>query len=132
MALDTGRGSRLTSNILTATDLEITVDEGGGTRLLRLRGRLSIDSSPALRDRLLAALRGQSTSVVIDMTEVSYIDISGIATLIEGLKIARHAQNTLCLQGLQGRVLHLFQFASLLDLFDRNCGRSGSSASKVS
>ena len=69
---------------------------------------------------------------VVDMTEVSYIDISGIATLIEGLKIARHGQNTLCLQGLQGRVLHLFEFAGLLDLFETNGGGSASLASKVS
>ena len=132
MALDTGRGSWLTSNILTATDLEITLDEGDEMTVLRLRGRLGIDSSPSFRDQLLTALRGQSTRVVVDMTEVSYIDISGIATLLEGLKIAHHRQDILSLRGMQGRVLHLFQFAGLLDLFESNGGRSASSASKVS
>ena len=101
--------------------------------LVRLRGRLSIDSSPAFRDQLLAVLRGQSTkAVVVDMTEVSYIDTSGVATLVEGLKIARDRQNTLCLKGLQGRVLHLFEVAGLLDLFETNGCRSASTVSKVS
>ena len=122
----------MTSNILTATDLEIMLDKSDATTLLRLRGRLSIDSSPAFRDQLLAILRRRSARAVVDMTEVSYIDISGIATLIEGLKIADHRQSTLCLQGLQGRVLHLFEFAGLLDLFETNGGKSASSASKVS
>ncbi len=123
----------MTSNMPTATDLKIILDEGDGPTLVHLRGRLSVDSSPAFRDQLLAALRGQPTkAVVVDMTEVSYIDISGIASLIEGLKIARHRQNTLCLKGLQGRVLHLFEFAGLLDLFETNGSRSASSTSKVS
>jgi len=109
----------LTSNILTASDLDITVDEGDGTRLLRLRGRLSIDSSPALRDRLLAVLDGPPMrTVIVDLGAVSYIDASGVATLIEGLKIAQSVPTTLCLKGLQGRVLHLFEVTGLLSLFD--------------
>jgi anti-sigma B factor antagonist len=132
MGVYSGRGSRLTNGKVTATDLEIILDDSDATTLLRLRGRLSIDSAPAFRDQLLAVLRGQSTRTVVDMTEVSYIDISGIATLLEGLKIARRGQNILCLQGLQGRVLHLFEFAGLLDLFETNGGGSASSASKVS
>jgi hypothetical protein len=37
---------------------------------------------------------------------------SGIATLIEGLKIARIGGIAMRLQGLQGRLLHLFQATS--------------------
>jgi len=40
-------------------DLEIIVDDGGEHNVLRLKGRLGIDSSTALRDRLLAMLRSQ-------------------------------------------------------------------------
>jgi len=119
--------------MLTATDLEIVLDKGDEAATLRLRGRLSIDSSPRFRDQLQAVLRAQSTTaVVVDMTEVSLIDASGIATLVEGLKIARNAQKTLCLKGLQGRVLHLFEVAGLLELFETNGCRNASTASKVS
>ena len=117
---------------MSATDLEITVDESDEGAVVRLRGRLSIDSSPAFRDQLLAVLRRPSArAVVVDLTEVSYIDASGIATLVEGLKIARNGQNTLCLKGLQGRVLQLFEVTGLLDLFETNGRRSASPASKV-
>jgi anti-sigma B factor antagonist len=109
------------------------VDHGGEGTLVCLSGRLSIDSSPALRDRLLAVLREQSPeTVVVDLTKVSYIDSSGIATLIEGLKIARNRQTTLCLKGLQGRLLHLFETTGVLALFETSDCRSASSASKVS
>ena len=119
--------------MLAETNLETILDECDGTTLMRLRGRLSMDSSPAFRDQLQAALRGQSSKgVVVDMTEVSYIDASGIATLVEGLKIARTRQKTLCLRGLQDRVLHLFEVTGLLELFESNGHTSASTTSKVS
>jgi anti-sigma B factor antagonist len=119
--------------MVTATDLEITEDENQGGTLVHLRGRLSIDSSPAFRDRLLAMLRRQPTAaVIVDLTEVSYIDASGVATLVEGLKIAHNRQTTLCLQGLQGRVRHLFEVTGLLTLFESTGCGSTTSAAKVS
>jgi anti-sigma B factor antagonist len=122
----------LTSSVVTATDLEIIEDEGEEGTLVRLRGRLSIDSSPAFRDRLLAVLRRQSPAdFIVDLTEVSYMDASGVATLVEGLKTARNRQATLCLKGLQGRVRHLFEVTGLLTLFDTS-RKSASSAAKVS
>jgi len=103
--------------------LAIAVDDNAAGTVFRLRGRVTIDSSPALRDRLLAMLRVQApTAVIFDLTEVPYIDSSGIATLIEGLKIARNRQIAFCLQGLQGRLLHLFEVTGVLALFKaRGC-----------
>ena len=104
---------------LNAADaLEIAVDDAEEGTVLRLRGRVNFESSPALRDRLLAMLRGQApTAVIVDLVQVPYIDSSGIATLIEGLKIARNRQIAFCLQGLQGRLLHLFEVTGVLALF---------------
>jgi anti-sigma B factor antagonist len=123
----------LTSSTVTATDLEVTEDEGEEGTLVRLRGRLSIDSSPAFRDLLLATLRRQSSAaVIVDLTEVSYMDASGVATLVEGLKTARNRQTTLSLKGLQGRVRHLFEVTGLLTLFETSGRRSASSDAEVS
>jgi anti-sigma B factor antagonist len=123
----------LTSSMVTEADLEIIEDEGEEGTLVRLRGRLSIDSSPAFRDRLLALLRRQSPAgVIVDLTEVTYMDASGVATLVEGLKTARNRQVTLWLQGLQGRVRHLFEVTGLLTLFEDSGRRSASSSAKVS
>ena len=114
-------------------DLELTMHHGDEGSILRLRGCLNIDSSPALRDRLLAMLGAQSSeAVIVDLTDVSYIDSSGVATLIEGLRMARTRQTTLCLQGLQGRLLHLFQVTGISTLFEKNGCGSTSSVSKVS
>lgn len=110
------------STSTTAEDFDITIDRDQESTTLRLRGRLGIDSSPALRDQLLAILNSQlSKAVSVDLTDVSYIDTSGVATLIEALKIARNRQTKLCVTGLHGRVDRLFQAAGLTHLFQADC-----------
>jgi anti-sigma B factor antagonist len=100
---------------------------------MRLHGHFGIDSSPALRDRLLPVLQASFQRVVtLDLADVSYIDTSGIATLLEAVKIARSCNVTFCVKGLQGRVFRLFTATGLLNLFEaRGCGDT-SSGSKVS
>jgi anti-sigma B factor antagonist len=119
----------MTHDRLPLTDgLEITLHHGGEGSIVRLRGRLNIDSSPALRDHLRSMLGAQSAeAVIVDLTDVSYIDSSGIATLIEGLRIARMRQTTFCVQGLHDRLLHLFQVTGMSTLFKTNDCRSDSS-----
>jgi len=113
-------------------DLEITEQRGSEGTLVRLRGRLDIDSSPAFRDRLQIALEESPKTVTVDLAQVSYLDVSGIATLIEGLKIARSRNSGLCLQGLQGRIAHLFQATGVLPLFQGPGCADASSELKVS
>ena len=102
-----------------AEDLDITVERGEERAIVRLRGRLVIDSSPDLRDRLLVMLQGQPPkTIIVDLTEVSFTDASGVATLLEALKVARNRQVTLCLKGLQGRVVRFFEVTGLLSVFE--------------
>jgi anti-sigma B factor antagonist len=97
--------------------ISIHSDKEGG--LVYLRGRINIESSPALRDHLWAVLRQQSPpAITIDLAEVAYMDTSGLATLIEALKIARIGGIAMHLRGLQGRLLHLFQATGIGSLFD--------------
>jgi len=121
------------SIVPTTEDLQIAIDHREEGSIVRLRGRLNIDSSPALRDQLLAMLQAQSPQpVIVDFSDVSYVDSSGIATVIEGLGIARLRRKTLCLQGLKGRILHLFQVIGISALFEKNGCQSPSSVSQVS
>jgi anti-sigma B factor antagonist len=117
----------------SADGLEIVIHEGEEGITMRLCGRLNIDSSPALRDRLMALLRAQSPkAVIVDLSDVSYLDSSGLATLIEGLGVARMRQTTLCVQGLHGRLLQLFQATRLSSLFEKNGCEGASPVAQVS
>jgi anti-sigma B factor antagonist len=116
-------GIELTQGFITEDNgLGITVDYREERAFMSLHGQLSIDSSPVLRDRLLAVLQGQPPkTIIVDLTELSFIEASGIATLLEALKIARNRHVTLCLKGLQGRVVRLFQVTGLQAVFETGC-----------
>jgi anti-sigma B factor antagonist len=86
--------------------------------LARLSGRFDIDTAPVVCNQLLALLRRASRQTVsIDLSRVTHIDSSGVATLIEALRIARGCNIDLRLQGLNDRLLRLFKVTGILSLF---------------
>ena len=106
--------------IPSSSNLKIAVDLLGNDTLVQLTGRVDVDSSPGLRDRLqiLLAKEALSKTIIVDLAGVSYIETSGIATLIEALRIARHHRINLRLQGLSGAALRLFEVTGVMVLFE--------------
>ena len=99
--------------------IDIVDTENGA--LARLNGRIDIDSSPVVRDRLFAVLQSRDLQILsIDLSAVTHIDSSGVATLIEALKIARGRGTKLRLQGLHDRLHRLFDSTGMLSLFNGN------------
>ena len=111
---------------------EIDIVTAGDSALARIYGRIDIDSSPALRDRFLALFEAPHAKVVsIDLAAVTHIDSSGVATLIEALRMARPHNIEVRLQGLEGRLLRLFQSTGILSLFNGNTPTNTQSESKA-
>ena len=101
--------------------LSISVFGSDGDALVCLSGRLSIDSSPGVRDQLLAILDQEPPPILtIDLAGVNYIDASGLATLVEALKLAHGHKTFLQLRGLQDRPRYLLEVTGLLRLFESN------------
>jgi len=98
-------------------EINIVASEHGA--LVSLKGRIDMDSSPAVRDQLIAVLRApHPRTVSIDLSAVTHIDSSGVATLIEVLRIARGSTTQLRLQGLHDRLHRLFEATGILSLFN--------------
>jgi anti-anti-sigma factor len=109
----------LTQATQTGSSLTISVTRIEGGVVVSLRGRLTIDSSPELRNQLLAVLYGKTLeSLVIDLSDVPYVDLSGVATLLETLRIARSRKTGLQLKGLHDRPRYLLEVTGLLSLFE--------------
>jgi anti-anti-sigma factor len=111
-----------------ASSIEIDVERSGADAIVHLKGRVDVDSSPDVRDRLQAILSSDPSphAITVDLANVTSIEASGIATLIEALKVARHREIRFNLQG-HGSVLQLFESTGLLALFDTNFGGKGAS-----
>ena len=102
---------------IETSGMKTVANEDGA--LASLYGRIDIDSSPAVRDQLIALLQGQHPRrVSIDLSGVTHIDSSGVATLIEALRIARNCDTELRLQGLHDRLHRLFEATGILSLFN--------------
>ena len=87
--------------------------------LLSLDGRLTIDSSPRLRERVLAMLSGAGLAkLTLDLSNVPHIDCAGIATLLEALRVARSRKIRLQLTGLHDRPRYLLEVTGLVSLFE--------------
>jgi anti-anti-sigma factor len=118
----------------SSSNLTISVDRAGSDAVVRLSGRVDVDSSPDLREalRTLLSTEGLPESITVDLADVSYIETSGIATVIEALRTARHHRIDFRLQGLGGAALRLFEVTGVLALFNRNESGQNSSGQKVS
>ena len=110
----------------STSSIDIAVDHSGADAVVRLSGRVDVDSSPDVRDGLMAILSSVPLphAVFVDLAGVISIEASGIATLIEALKVARQREIRFHLQG-NGSVLQLFESAGLLALFDKSSGGNG-------
>jgi anti-sigma B factor antagonist len=86
--------------------------------VLEVAGAIRIYSSAQFRTALLELLRNPDNKhVVVDLSQVDYVDSSGLAVFVEGLKESRKKQATLVLRGVQESLRYLLEVTRLLPLF---------------
>lgn len=90
----------------------------GDTMIASVRGEIDLHSSPELRDALLGALtEHKPKKIILNLSQVSYMDSSAVAVLVEALQKLRKAGGKLCLTNLQPRVKGLLEIARLDSIF---------------
>jgi len=91
--------------------------------LFLVDGQVDMHTSPELRRHLRKALEAKNSPVVVDLSSVSFIDSSGLATLIEALQGVGRYGGKLRLVGLAPAVKNLFRLSNLTSIFDIRDGR---------
>jgi anti-sigma B factor antagonist len=82
-------------------------------------GDIDLANSPELRKALLKELRELRTPrVILNMKAVRYIDSSGVASLVEGLKASRDVGARFILFGLNATVREVLQLSKLVRIFE--------------
>ena len=82
-------------------------------------GDIDLASSPQLRKALLRELRElRMPRVVLNLKAVRYMDSSGVASLVEGLKASRDVGSRFILFGLNTTVRDVLQLSKLLKIFE--------------
>jgi len=84
-----------------------------------ITGDIDLATSPELRKALLRELRElKMPRVVLNLKSVRYIDSSGVASLVEGLKASRDVGSRLVLFGLNRTVREVLQLSKLVKIFE--------------
>ena len=99
--------------------MDVAVQERDGVVIARLGGKLSAGVGDRqlhdLIDRLLAENRKQ---ILLDLSQVSGIDSSGVGELVAGLRVARGLGAELKILKAPDRVHRILDLTQVLPLFD--------------
>ena len=84
--------------------------------ILELDGEVDLSCSPDARKQILACLDG-GTALLVDLSQVTYIDSSGVASLVEGFQTAKKKGMKFGLIGVSSAAMSVLQLARLDKVF---------------
>lgn len=88
----------------------------GQYTVVSLSGDVDLHYSPEARRQILDQLK-ENNNVLVDLSGVSYIDSSGIASLVEGFQLARNKKLQFGLVGVSDAAQQVLQLARLDKVF---------------
>ncbi len=88
------------------------------THLIAVRGEVHVSTAPEFSERLNEAIATGKTGVVIDMSDVEFIDSTGLSVLLNALRRVTRQQGSLTLAVSNPTVLRLFEITRLDSTFD--------------
>src|SRR5579864_6389883 len=99
--------------------MQISIRRVDNTAIVDVSGDIDLASSPEVRKALLHEVRdNRRPRVVMNLSEVRYIDSSGVASLVEGLKASRDIGSRFILVGLNTSAREVLQLSRLLKIFE--------------
>ena len=99
-------------------DINMESGNTGTDKTVVIQGRITVANSGEMRTALADALRTKPASVSLDLSGVSHLDTSGLATLIEAVGIARNQGTRLILSGMHDQPRYFFEITHLDRLFE--------------
>lgn len=88
-----------------------------GAAVVAPTGRLDVAGAPTLKDAIGEALKNGQSRVVIDMEGVSFVDSTGLGSVIAALKQVRHSQGELRLAAPNQQVRVVLELTTLDRVF---------------
>jgi anti-sigma B factor antagonist len=99
--------------------VQISARQSQGAVILDVTGDIDLANSPAMRKVLLGEIKEKRIpKVFLNLKGVRYIDSSGIASLVEGLKASRDMGSRMILYGLNTTVREVMELSRLQRIFE--------------
>lgn len=93
--------------------MEIKTRSANDITILELAGRFDNYSTPPVAERLEIIAKQPPARVIVNLSGVTFVDSTGLATLVQGMKRCRQQQGDLFLCGLQRSVFMIFELTRL-------------------
>jgi anti-sigma B factor antagonist len=98
------------------SDNDLSTSEVGSYKLVKIRGEVDLSWSQRVRKAILDAL-ATGSPLAVDLSDVSYIDSSGIAALVEGFQQSRGKSLKFALVAISPAVRSVLELARLDRVF---------------
>lgn len=79
--------------------MQINTSSEGRVTVVHCDGRLTMVAAPALKSAIDSTVEAGTPQVVVDLSQTSFVDSSGLGALVAGLKKARQAGGDLRIAG---------------------------------
>jgi anti-sigma B factor antagonist len=96
--------------------MEHSIREETAAVVVAFEGDVDLESSRRAREVLLECV-GRKRAVLVDLSQVTYIDSSGVAALVESFQSARKGGTTFALAAVSDATLKVLQLARLDKVF---------------
>jgi len=93
--------------------MQIEMTSNSDSQVITVSGEVDLATSPELDVAIIGALESGTQSLVIDLSDVSFMDSSGLGVIVRGLKRCREADKDLDLVISNERVLKVFGITGL-------------------
>lgn len=98
--------------------MEIKSHTSNGITVLTLDGRFEAQNSASVREMIKKVTDKTPANVVVNLKDVKFIDSSGLAVLVQGMKLAKKAGGKLRLCHLRQSVRIIFELTRLDRVFE--------------
>ncbi len=98
--------------------MQIKMEDKNEITVCYISGEIDINTSPNIKKSFDKIISGKKPKILINFKDVSYVDSSGLATLVEMLKNIRSYGGKLKLSNLSAKIKSLFEMTKLERLFD--------------
>ena len=102
----------MAANPLPTSELQVSVDTAPTQSVVRCTGRITSDTSELLRTTVKPLLASGRT-VVVDLTDTTYMDSSGLGTIVGLYVSAKASKSQLRLINFNARLKELFSITRL-------------------
>ena len=98
--------------------MSVKMENKNGLTVCHVEGEIDINSSPAIKKAFDRILSAKTPKIIVNLSKVTYVDSSGLATLVEILKNMRSYGGRLRLTNLSSKIKSLFEITKLEKLFE--------------